>query len=596
MLHSNYYNIEKGYEDIISSNPLFGQRPVIGVTANFSDGNCSLADGYIRSVLEAGGVPLLIPPYDDDESLIHTLDVVDGILLSGGGDINPLFMGEEPMQELHSINHRRDRQELLLVKLAADRQIPMLGICRGIQVMNVALGGEVFQDIRRQWDAKCLKHDQELNRSYPSHTVRIEKNTLLYKLFEKVGTVKENGLSLPVNSFHHQAVSKTAPGFRVCACSSDGVIEAIESVQYKSMIGVQWHPECMILEGNKSMMPLFEWLVKESLSFAKAKQMHRRIVSLDSHCDTPMFFDQNIRFNTRDPRIKVDLHKMYEGRLDGTIMVAYLKQGARDKESLLAATAKASSLLTQIEEMVAANSPYVGIAYTPQDVARLKHENKKAIMLGIENAYAVGTDITNVERFRGRGVVYMTLCHNGDNDVCDSARGNGEHGGLSEFGRQVVREMNRVGMMVDLSHASEKSFFDALECSTTPIVCSHSSCRALCNHPRNLTDEQLQALAKAGGVAQVCIYGGFLREDGNAGLPDVVAHINHMVEVAGIDHVGIGTDFDGDGGVPGCDSAAEVINLTRRLMSEGYSEEDIARIWGGNFMRLMETVQAKAIK
>lgn len=596
MLQNDYYNIEKGYEGIISSNPLFGQRPVIGVTANFSDGNCSLADGYVRSVLEAGGVPLLIPPYDNEENLIHTLDAVDGILLSGGGDINPLFMGEEPLEELHSINHRRDRQELLLVKLAADRQIPVLGICRGIQVMNVALGGKVFQDIRKQSGTECIKHDQELNRSYPSHTVRIPSDSLLYKLFEKTGTVCHDGLSLLVNSFHHQAVSVPAPGFRVCACSSDGIIEAIESEQYKSMIGVQWHPECMILEGNKSMMPLFEWLVKESLSFARARQMHQRIVSLDSHCDTPMFFDQNIRFNTRDSRIKVDIHKMYEGHLDGTIMVAYLKQEARDRDALQAATAKASSLLNQIEEMVAANSPYVGIAYTPQDVSRLKRENRKAIMLGIENAYAIGSDIANVERFRERGVVYMTLCHNGDNDVCDSARGNREHGGLSDFGRQVVREMNRVGMMVDLSHASEESFYDALRYSRTPIVCSHSSCRALCNHPRNLTDEQLRALAKAGGVAQVCIYGGFLREDGKAGLPDVVAHINHMVEVAGIDHVGIGTDFDGDGGVPGCDSAAEVINLTRRLMAEGYSEEDIAKIWGGNFMRLMEAVQADAMR
>ena len=256
MLQNDYYNIEKGYEGIISSNPLFGQRPVIGVTANFSDGNCSLADGYVRSVLEAGGVPLLIPPYDNEETLLHTLDAVDGILVSGGGDINPLFMGEEPLEELHSINHRRDRQELLLVKLAADRQIPVLGICRGIQVMNVALGGKVFQDIRKQSGTECIKHDQELNRSYPSHSVRIASDSLLYKLFEKTGTVCHDGLSLLVNSFHHQAVSVPAPGFRVCASSSDGIIEAIESEQYKSMIGVQWHPECMILEGNKSMMPL----------------------------------------------------------------------------------------------------------------------------------------------------------------------------------------------------------------------------------------------------------------------------------------------------------------------------------------------------
>ena len=287
----------------------------------------------------------------------------------------------------------------------------------------------------------------------------------------------------------------------------------------------------------------------------------------------------------------VDLHKMSEGRLDSTIMVAYLKQGERDPESLLAATAKADRILNQIEEMVHAHASYVDIAHTPADIVRLKREGKKAVMLGIENGYAVGLDLANVERFRRRGVVYMTLCHNGDNDICDSARGKGEHGGLSPFGREVVREMNRTGMLVDLSHASERSFYDALECSTQPIVCSHSSCRALCDHPRNLTDDQLRALARRGGVAQVCLYGGFLRTDGQAGLPDIIEHLNHMVSVMGIDHVGIGTDFDGDGGVPGCASASEVINLTRRLLAERYSEEDIQKIWGGNFLRVMDKAQ-----
>lgn len=582
-MQQDYYNLEKGYEAIHASYPGYKQLPVIGVTANFSDGNCSLADGYCTSVLRAGGVPLIIPPYDERDALLSTLDRLDGLLLTGGGDINPLFLGEEPVEELHGINHRRDRQELLLARLAADRQIPMLGICRGIQVMNAALGGKLYQDIRTQAGVKCIKHDQQLHRAYPSHSVHIEDGTILSRLFPTE--------SLPVNSFHHQAVSEPAPGFRVSARAADGIIEAIESTEYKSMLGVQWHPECMILEGDESMLPLFRWLTAEATSFREAKEMHRRIVSLDTHCDTPMFFHQGIRFDTRDPHVLVDLHKMSEGRLDATIMVAYLKQSERDPESLLAATAKADRILNQIEEMVHANCSHVDIARTPADVARLKREGRKAIMLGIENGYAVGLDPTNVERFRRRGVVYMTLCHNGDNDICDSARGNDEHGGLSDFGRAVVAEMNRTGMMVDLSHASERSFYDALECSTMPIVCSHSSCRALCDHPRNLTDDQLRALARSGGVAQVCIYGGFLRRNGQAGLPDIIEHLNHMVNVMGIEHVGIGTDFDGDGGVPGCASASEVINLTRRLLAERYSEEDIQRIWGGNFMRLMEQVQ-----
>ena len=155
----------------------------------------------------------------------------------------------------------------------------------------------------------------------------------------------------------------------------------------------------------------------------------------------------------------------------------------------------------------------------------------------------------------------------------------------------VVQEMNRLGLMVDLSHGAESSFYDALELSSTPIVCSHSSCRALCNVPRNLTDEQMKALARKGGVAQVTLYKGFLREDGEASILDAIEHLNHAVNIMGVEHVGIGTDFDGDGGIPGCASAAEVINFTRRLLAERYNDTDIAGIWGGNFLRVMQLVQ-----
>ena len=568
-----------------ASYPGYKKLPVIGVTANFSDGSCCLADGYCTSVLKAGGVPLVIPPYEEKDALLSTLNLLDGLLLTGGGDINPLFLDEEPVNALHSINYRRDRQELLLMRLAADRQIPVLGICRGIQVMTAALGGKLYQDIYTQSGIEPLKHDQQLDRSVPSHTVRIEPDTVLHSLFRTD--------QLAVNSFHHQAVKEAAPGFRVCATAADGIIEAVESTEYKSMLGVQWHPECMILRGDESMMPLFRWLTHEAGSFAQARRLHHRILTLDSHCDTPMFFGQNIRFHTRDPKILVDLHKMTEGHLDATIMVAYLKQQERTDEALLAVTAKTDRVLNEIEEMVRNNCSYIDIAYTPDDLVRLKRDGKKAVMLGIENGYAVGKDLSNVERFRRRGVVYMTLCHNGDNDLCDSAKGNAEHGGLSDFGRQVVSEMNRVGMMVDLSHASEKSFYDALACSATPIVCSHSSCRALCDHPRNLTDEQMKALAHRGGVMQITFYSGFLRSDRPATVMDAIEHIHHAVNVMGIDHVGIGTDFDGDGGVCGCASASELINVTRRLLAERYTEEEIRKIWGGNFLRVMREVQQK---
>ena len=329
----------------------------------------------------------------------------------------------------------------------------------------------------------------------------------------------------------------------------------------------------------------------EATSFMEAKRLHNRILTLDSHCDTPMFFDQQINFASRDPKILVDLHKMTEGHLDATIMVAYLEQQGLSDEDLLAATAKADRILNEIEAMVAQSSAHVNIAYTPADLYRLKAEGKKAIMMGIENGYAIGKDLANVERFRNRGIVYMTLCHNGNNQLCGSCRDNEENLGVNAFGEQVIHEMNRVGMMVDISHAGVQTFYDALDISTKPIVASHSSARALCNHPRNLYDDQMKALAAKGGVAQVTLYNGFLKEVGQATIEDAIAHLNHMVDVMGIEHVGIGTDFDGDGGIIGCASASELINFTRHLLKERYSEEDIRRIWGGNFLRVMEEVQ-----
>ena len=213
-------------------------------------------------------------------------------------------------------------------------------------------------------------------------------------------------------------------------------------------------------------------------------------------------------------------------------------------------------------------------------------------MLGIENGIALNGDLANVKHFAQRGVVYITLCHNGDNDICDSAKGCNTHNGVSRFGEKVIAEMNRLGIMVDLSHAGEKSFYDALEISRTPIVCSHSSARALCDHPRNLTDEQMRQLAKRGGVAQITLYPGFLRKEGEASIIDAMNHLEHAIRIMGIEHVGLGTDFDGDGGVTGIADASEIINFTRMLLARRYNTTDIQRIMGGNFMRVMAEVQA----
>lgn len=580
------FNLQKEYDELHGSYTAVGKRPLIGITANFNEGNACLAEAYYASIIEAGGVPLLIPPYKQREALLETLSALDGLVLSGGADIDPRYMNELPDYNLlHSINPKRDEQELLLVRLAVDRQLPILGICRGIQTLAVALGGKVHQDIYAALGDGLLNHDQSEERGVATHDVCLSEGSRLSSLFGRE--------VLAVNTFHHQAVSVVPCGFKVAATSPDGVIEAMEAVDGRSIIGVQWHPESFImLNDNRCMMPLFEWLVSESALYRRAKEIHSQIITLDSHCDTPMLFDTGYELYERSSRALVDLHKMNEGGLDVVTMVAYLKQGERDEASLATATSQADSILDTLFEKVHKCSSCVAVAQTPDEAVALKKTGKKVVMCGIENGYAVGVDISNVERFAGRGVVYMTLCHNGDNDICDSARGKSEHGGLSAFGRDVVREMNRVGMMIDLSHASQDTFYDVLQLSSVPVVCSHSSCRALCNHPRNLTDEQMRALAAKGGVMQVTMYSGFLVEEGEATLDDFMCHLEHAISVAGIDSVGIGTDFDGDGCVKGCADASQLRNITKELLRRGYSNIDIEKIWGGNWLRVMRQVQS----
>lgn len=559
-------------------------RPIIGITGNFGEKGCELAKAYYQSVLEAGGSPMVIPPFTDEESLLAVVSKVDAIVLSGGGDLNPLLMGQEPVPGLHAINAERDMAELSLIRMALDRQVPMLGICRGVQMLVAATGGSLYQDLPSQYsDAPLVKHDQDLARHCASHSVSVEPGSILLSIF---GKGRENGpMRLYVNSFHHQAVQDPGPRLRVCARATDGVIEAVESCEYKSVLGVQWHPESFIMNGDRCMMPIFEWLVGEAAEYAESRRIHRSILTVDSHCDTPM------KFGTDEERL-VSLPRMRHGGLDACIMVAYLPQGARTAEARDEAARKADDILCQIGDMVSLNKDVVSLARTPDDLYRIKGEGRLAVMTGIENGYAIGTDLDRIRHFRDRGIVYMTLCHNGDNDICDSARkSNNEHGGVSDFGEKVIREMNRVGLMVDLSHAAESSFYDALDISSMPVVCSHSSCRMLCDHPRNLTDEQMRALAKRGGVMQVTLYDGFLRSDGRATIEDAVAHLLHAVEVMGVENVGIGSDFDGDGGITGLAHAGEMINLTRALLRKRFNKDDLRGIWGENFLRVMRTVQ-----
>lgn len=625
------FHVESHLREVYATYPESGHRPVIGITANYVDGDATLRDRYYSQVVRAGGIPVIIPPVDDKDVIVNTLDHIDALLLTGGGDHNPLWFGQEPSPLLHSINATRDLPELLITRLAFNRQIPMLGICRGLQTLALALGGGVAQDISeleheavpseategtvgeagaalaQRGVVRTIKHSQDADRSLATHSVSLSPQSMLASIYATDGKEPK---TLCVNSFHHQAVSHGGPRFKATAWAPDGVIEALESTEMKPILGVQWHPEWLGDDG----LPLFRWLVEQANLFWKAKKVHERTLTLDTHCDTPMFFPQGVQFGQRDDRILYDLHKMTDGRQDAVIMAAYLPQPKMGEQfsqkvdiagiirhnpelaslgTQLSPAQYADMIFDKLEHIVAHYSDYISIARTPADLYEDKRMGRHSIMFGIENGLALNHDLAYVRHFAQRGVVYITLCHNGDNDICDSARGCNTHNGLSSFGEKVIRRMNEEGIMVDLSHAAEKSFYDALDISSTPIVCSHSNSRALCDVPRNLTDDQMRALAQKGGVAHITLYHGFLRADTpEATILDAIDHLEHAIQVMGIDHVGIGTDFDGDGTVRGCADASELINFTRHLLKRRYSERDIAKIWGGNWLRVMAQVQA----
>ena len=575
-------------KDIYSAYPEAERKPLIGITANYTDGDASLRDRYYTQIADAGGVPVIIPPLADKDIIINTLDNIDALLLTGGADHNPLWSGQQPQPALHNINQTRDLPELLATRLACNRQMPILGICRGMQTIAIALGGEVCQDIPHT--PKLIKHSQEADRTEPTHSVDIEPASALHGIF--------GADRIFVNSFHHQAVTSPGKGMRITATAPDGTAEAMESTCHKPVIGVQWHPEWMGADG----LPLFRWLVDEARLFSAATRPHASTLTRDTQCDTPMFFSQGIRFEERDPRILVDLHKMDDGRQDAVTMVAYLPQPAEGQKFADVAQFGTESpkdyadlIFDKIEDIVARNALHLSIARTPADLYEAKRLGRKSIMLGIENGLAIEDSLDNIDHFARRGIAYMTLCHNGDNAICDSARrSKGTHGGVSAFGAEVIRRMNDLGVMVDMSHAGEKSFYDALSISRAPIVCSHSNCRTLCDVPRNLTDDQLRAIARKGGVVHITLYHGFLRTAGEASILDAIAHLEHAISIMGTDHVGIGTDFDGDGGVSGMADSSEMINFTRMLLRRRYSPEDIALIWGGNWLRVMDTVKGMA--
>jgi len=372
----------------------------------------------------------------------------------------------------------------------------------------------------------------------------------------------------------------------------------------------------------------------------KADKIHASILTVDTHCDTPMeFSDPSFDLGVRHDEGCVDFPRMVEGGLHAEFFAVFIGQGPRNDSSYNKVHEQALNTFDAIHKNVEKNSGMAEMAYTASDAYRIRKAGKIAAFIGVENGYPIGLDLTRIQQYYDLGARYITLSHTKNNDICDSSTDpkGPESNGLSPFGVEVVNEMNRLGMMVDVSHISDKAFYDVLKVTKAPVIASHSSCRALCGSPRNLTDDMLLVLKENGGVIQICILSNYLKTpepnpelesklrdlqdkygDYNA-LPedrkklmrteyreiqkrfeklatvkDVVDHIDHVVQVIGIDHVGIGTDFDGGGGVEGCKTVDEMKNITIELLSRGYTKQEIKKIWGCNSMRVLREVEEHA--
>jgi microsomal dipeptidase-like Zn-dependent dipeptidase len=383
---------------------------------------------------------------------------------------------------------------------------------------------------------------------------------------------------------------------------------------------------------------------------AKAAEIHKEAITLDTHVDIPgaRYATEDIDPGAEGSRLRCTLPKMEKGSLDGVFLAVYVGQrGKLNEDGFTAAKESALAKFEAIHRLAKSMYPErCTLVTSTEELTKVLPTGKRAIMIGIENGYPVGEDLGLLKTYYDLGARYITLSHSGHNQICDSS-GPEEplHGGLTDFGRDVVKEMNRLGIIVDVSHISVDSFWNVLETSTAPVIASHSGCYALNEHDRNLTDEQLKALAEKGGVVQIVALSGFLKNQPPerreavmalreelgyrwisserfkemtdeekaeyqalrdtyeermkvideqfppADLSVFVNHIDHAVQVAGIDHVGIGTDFDGGGGIPGFNDHSECLNVTIELLRRGYTEEDIQKIWGGNLLRVWREVE-----
>jgi membrane dipeptidase len=400
----------------------------------------------------------------------------------------------------------------------------------------------------------------------------------------------------------------------------------------------------------------------EAAVMSAAKAIHAKVLSIDTHVDIAPnnFTESGPNYTQKLPRTQVDLVKMEEGGLVGAFLIVYVGQTPNlDSAGFARANAQAIEKFEAVHRLAEKLAPArAEIAYTAADARRIHAAGKRVIFIGVENGFPIGSDITNVQKFYERGGRYMSLAHNGHSQLSDSNTGERDgvwlHNGLSPLGKQVIAEMNRLGMMIDVSHPSKQSMLQTVALSKAPIMGSHSGVRALCNHSRNMDDEQLDALKKNGGVIQLVAFNSYVKcnpakdaeraaavdalrkeygitatgraevqaaiqalpndkrneylakqeditarrypADPAATVKDFVNHIDYVVKRIGIDHVGISSDFDGGGGVDGWRNASESMNVTAELVRRGYTEQEIAKIWGGNLLRVMAAVEKAAGK
>lgn len=395
----------------------------------------------------------------------------------------------------------------------------------------------------------------------------------------------------------------------------------------------------------------------------KARQIHDRVITIDTHVDINVDNFTTERNYTQKLNTQADLPKMEEGGLDVAWLIVYTGQDTLSEEGYAAAYENAISKFEAIHRLTEEIAPdQIELALTSEDVRRIVAEGKKVAMIGVENAYPIGEDLSRIEEFHERGARYMSLSHNGHSQFSDSNTGEREnewlHNGLSELGRQAIAEMNRLGIMIDISHPSKEANRQTMELSKAPVIASHSAARALNDVSRNLDDEELLMLRDNGGVVQTVAFRSYIDSEKHRAyqqkadsIMDVVAgemkferlgwgevrelstdeveeyldrlsevrdtaaprieaevhniappvdvkdfvdHIDYMVNLIGIDHVGISSDFDGGGGVHNWMDASETFNVTLELVRRGYSEEEIARLWGENLLRVLDEVQQVA--